>query len=52
MEFDLPERDIVINDAFKAAQAAYADYGVLLADPTRCFLFAGQATSPPGRDTA
>jgi len=34
MEFDLPKRDILINEAFKSAQAAYDDYGALLGDPT------------------
>lgn len=34
MEFDLPKRDILINEAFRSAQAAYDDYGALLGDPT------------------
>ncbi|MBI1344888.1 hypothetical protein GC163_01215 [bacterium] len=33
MEFDLPKRDILINEAFESALAAYNDYGALLADP-------------------
>lgn len=33
MEFDLPKRDILINEAFEGALAAYNDYGALLADP-------------------
>ena len=34
MEFDLPKRDILINEAFKSAKAAYDDYGALMNDPS------------------
>lgn len=34
MEFDLPKRDILINEAFESAAAAFQDYGALLHDPT------------------
>tara|TARA_R110002111_G_scaffold240269_1_gene301955 strand:- start:11429 stop:17590 length:6162 start_codon:yes stop_codon:yes gene_type:complete len=33
MEFDLPKRDILVNEAFESALAAYSDYGALLDDP-------------------
>ena len=33
MEFDLPKRDILINEAANSALAAYNDYGALLGDP-------------------
>tara|TARA_R110002167_G_scaffold366222_1_gene593820 strand:- start:3667 stop:9993 length:6327 start_codon:yes stop_codon:yes gene_type:complete len=33
MEFDLPKRDILINEAFESALAAYSDYGALMNDP-------------------
>jgi hypothetical protein len=33
MEFDLPKRDILINEAANSALAAYNDYGALLNDP-------------------
>jgi hypothetical protein len=33
MEFDLPKRDILVNEAFQSALAAYNDYGALVADP-------------------
>lgn len=33
MEFDLPKRDILINEAMNSALAAYNDYGALMADP-------------------
>jgi hypothetical protein len=33
MEFDLPKRDILINEAMDSALAAYNDYGALLGDP-------------------
>ncbi|QDV52202.1 Ig-like domain-containing protein [Gimesia fumaroli] len=33
MEFDLPQRDIMINEAFESALAAYSDYGALMNDP-------------------
>ncbi|MEZ6057570.1 MAG: hypothetical protein R3C01_12785 [Planctomycetaceae bacterium] len=34
MEFDLPKRQALINEAFEGALAAYDDYGALLGDPT------------------
>ena len=34
MEFDLPKRDILLNESLAAAAAAYQDYGALLHDPT------------------
>jgi len=48
MEFDLPKRDIVINEAFQGALAAYSDYGALLGDPSFLALskmYGGQPTS-------
>ncbi len=48
MEFDLPKRDILINEAFQSAAAAYADYGALLGDPSFLALtklYSGQPTS-------
>jgi len=48
MEFDLPKRDILIQEAFQSAQAAYDDYGALLGDPTFLALtkmYRGQPTS-------
>ncbi len=47
MEFDLPKRDIVINEAFKAAQAAYTDYGALLTDPNFLGLTKMYSGQPP-----
>ena len=50
MEFDLPKRDTVLNEALSAAQAAYSDYGALLADPNFLALtkmYSGQPTSTP-----
>jgi hypothetical protein len=34
MEFDLPKRDILIQEAMKGAKAMVQDYGALLQDPT------------------
>lgn len=48
MEFDLPKRDILITEAMRSAQAAYTDYGALLADPhfmALTKLYSGQPTS-------
>ncbi|MFN0054897.1 MAG: hypothetical protein ACKV0T_22225 [Planctomycetales bacterium] len=50
MEFDLPKRDILINEAFKSTKALYDDYGALLQDPTFLSLSklnSGQPTSSP-----
>ena len=47
MEFDLPKRDILINEAFKSAQAAYDDYGALLGDPTFLALTKMHRGQPP-----
>ncbi|MFM7165235.1 MAG: hypothetical protein ACKO3T_08300, partial [Planctomycetaceae bacterium] len=46
MEFDLPKRDILINEAANSALAAYNDYGALLGDPnfvTLLKLYGGQS---------
>lgn len=48
MEFDLPKRDIVLTEAMQAAQAAYSDYGALIADPNFLALtkmYSGQPAS-------
>ncbi len=59
MEFDLPKRDILIQEAFKGAKAMVEDYGALLQDPT--FLAASKmlsgsptasAASPPKANIA
>lgn len=34
MEFDLPKRDILITEGFKAAKAAVDEYGALISDPS------------------
>lgn len=34
MEFDLPKRDILINEAMKGAKAVATEYGALMHDPT------------------
>jgi len=47
MEFDLPKRDILIDEAFKSAQAAYDDYGALLGDPTFLSLTKMHRGQPP-----
>jgi hypothetical protein len=43
MEFDLPKRDIVLQEAFKGAKAMVEDYGALMQDPT--FLAAAKMLS-------
>ena len=48
MEFDLPKRSILIQEAMKSGMAAYDDYGALLGDPTFLALtkmHGGQAAS-------
>lgn len=48
MEFDLPKRDILINEAFESALAAYSDYGALMNDPnflSLAKLYGGQPAS-------
>ena len=62
MEFDLPKRNILINEAFESALAAYNDYGALVGDPNfiaLAQLYGGQPTAatylgggpaPPIRD--
>lgn len=48
MEFDLPKRDILINEAMSSALAAYNDYGALLGDPnflSLMKLYGGQSAS-------
>ncbi|HWL09844.1 MAG TPA: hypothetical protein VNQ76_15670 [Planctomicrobium sp.] len=62
MEFDLPKRNILINEAFDSALAAYNDYGALIGDPNFLALarmYGGQSTAstfasglpaPPVRD--
>ncbi len=48
MEFDLPKRSILIQEAMKSGKAAYDDYGALLGDPTFLALtkmHGGQAAS-------
>jgi hypothetical protein len=43
MEFDLPKRDILIQEAMKGAKAMVEDYGALMQDPT--FLAAAKMLS-------
>jgi len=48
MEFDLPKRNILINEAFNSALAAYNDYGALMGDPNFLALarmYGGQPTA-------
>ncbi|MEQ9412118.1 MAG: hypothetical protein RIK87_30690 [Fuerstiella sp.] len=48
MEFDLPKRDILINEAMNSALAAYNDYGALMGDPNFLALmkmYGGQSPS-------
>lgn len=48
MEFDLPKRGILIQEAMQGAQALMQDYGALLQDPTflaATKLFSGQPTT-------
>ncbi|MCA9049251.1 MAG: hypothetical protein KDA89_11015, partial [Planctomycetaceae bacterium] len=48
MEFDLPKRDILINEAMNSALAAYNDYGALMGDPNFLSLmkmYSGQSPS-------
>ncbi len=50
MEFDLPKRDILINEAMNGAKAAINDFGALAQDPTFLSLAkvnAGQSTASP-----
>lgn len=47
MEFDLPKRDILINEAFDSALAAYNDYGALVSDPNFLALTRMYGGSPP-----
>ncbi|WP_166822066.1 coiled-coil domain-containing protein [Thalassoroseus pseudoceratinae] len=47
MEFDLPKRDILINEAFESAYAAYSDYGALMADPNFLALTKMYSGQPP-----
>ncbi len=50
MEFDLPKRDILINEAMGASKALVDTYGALLQDPTFLSLTklnSGQPTSSP-----
>jgi hypothetical protein len=51
MEFDLPKRDILINEAMNGAKAAIDDFGALVNDPTFIGLTqlkVGQSTATPG----
>ncbi|MHC4176604.1 MAG: coiled-coil domain-containing protein [Planctomycetota bacterium] len=51
MEFDLPKRDILINEAMNGAKAMMDDFGALVNDPSFLSLAAmgsGQPTSSPG----
>jgi hypothetical protein len=48
MEFDLPKRDILINEAMNGAKAAVDDYGALLNDPT----FLGMTKLNSGQPTS
>ncbi|MEX1231395.1 MAG: hypothetical protein WEB58_14205 [Planctomycetaceae bacterium] len=55
MEFDLPKRDILIQEAFDGAMAAYDQYGAMLTDPTFLALtklHSGQPTSSPAHHGA
>ncbi|MCC7423433.1 MAG: hypothetical protein IT428_24415 [Planctomycetaceae bacterium] len=50
MEFDLPKRGLLMQEAFEAAAAAYQDYGALMGDPnflTLTKMYSGQPTSAP-----
>lgn len=47
MEFDLPQRDILINEAFQSALAAYNDYGALVGDPNFLALAKMYGGQPP-----
>lgn len=50
MEFDLPKRDILINEAMNSAKAMVNDFGALAQDPTflaMAQLKSGQPTSSP-----
>ena len=50
MEFDLPQRDILLNEAMNGAKAAINDFGALVQDPTFLSLAkldAGQSTATP-----
>jgi hypothetical protein len=54
MEFDLPKRDILINEAFNSSKALMDDYGALLQDPTFLALAklnSGMPTSSPAGAT-
>jgi hypothetical protein len=55
MEFDLPERDILINEALNGAQAAIDDFGALVNDPSFLALAraraGGSTASPPAGST-
>ena len=48
MEFDLPKRDILINEAANSALAAYNDYGALLNDPNFISLLKLYGGQSPG----
>ncbi|MEI7698517.1 MAG: hypothetical protein WCK86_01870 [Planctomycetia bacterium] len=48
MEFDLPKRDILINEAANSALAAYNDYGALLNDPNFVSLLKLYGGQSPG----
>jgi hypothetical protein len=52
MEFDLPKRDILINEAMNGAKALMDSYGALVADPSFLALTkmqSGQPTSSPAQ---
>jgi hypothetical protein len=52
MEFDLPKRDILINEAMNGAKALIDSYGALVADPSFLALTklqSGQPTSSPAQ---
>jgi len=46
MEFDLPRRDTLINEAFDVAKATYDDVGALINDPSFLALTAMNSGSP------